>query len=589
MSNENEIVPESVPSSVDEVGESQTMHGGDEGNAAADEDFVKEEEGVEEEEINATKCTEKEETESEQNNEMDKDAPGGNDDASDEGVDEVDGSIDEQDAVQHNDAISRQMNKEGDASDEINESSTKTGETKAENDSFIESNATTNEKVTQIANENDESQLAFGVTPQKSNKISDSTSNKSNKGSNDNNDGKNHLPQSSQNSTPSSKSTPTNNHLFNKFASWKSKADAVIQNSEVLKAAQKSIEEKTKEVQQAVKINLSNNANGQKQRSAKMSINDQQQTTQRLKHEQKGGTSGDVKISAPTSETDTSLLNTYVEGDDQSKQSRLTLEEDDFSYDSRDNSRNDSESEQSSIFIDNDDAFSHSTYSSDQSSVRIRSPPRRRNHRHGSASPAASSTPTRSSSAKSSSKSPGLSSFTTGSGSASNSQNNEPPAAPVEPRQLFNFEDIAKKGSSTNKNGSKADEVSNTVTKGRYTQTISRPAILQHLQRKVRVPSPPTIPESSSSSSMVTSNAHVNESTQDAKDKQHTRIRRYLGPQVMDIVLSELEKEEYLMFLGPGMLGVNLKQTFLKAHGVYIDFIVPGGNGKFVASHFFLV
>ena len=45
----------------------------------------------------------------------------------------------------------------------------------------------------------------------------------------------------------------------------------------------------------------------------------------------------------------------------------------------------------------------------------------------------------------------------------------------------------------------------------------------------------------------------------------------------MQKILSSLEEGEYVMFLGPGFMGVNLKQSFLKRHGVYIDYIVPNG------------
>ncbi len=450
------------------------------------------------------------------------------------------------------------------------------------------------------------------ATPQKSNRVSGNKPTNPNESSNTkaiHNVGKKSPPSSSSSSSSPSKQTPSK--IFNKFATWKSKADAVI-NSEVLKAARESIEEKSKEVQRAVKSNLTqpnghtkprsvmktattatatSTAEKPQQRADSSSINKAQQNKNNPKkvesdhvaktNDETGGSSLDI---------DAFPLNTYVENDDQSKQSRLTLEEDDFSYDSRDVSRTgDSESDQSSIFVDNDDAFSHSTYSSDQSSVRIRSPRRtnQRSRHGGGVSPvAASSSPsrsssakssTRSSSAKSSPKSSTLSSSLGGSGSFS--QSDETPAVP---RQLFNFEDVAKKraNSASASKGNNQEEVVNSVSKGRYMQNVSRPAILQHLQRKVRAPSPPTILESSSSSSLVTSNAQQSEHVEGAaKDKQTTRIRRYLGPQALEKFLSQLSPGEYLMYLGPGMLGVNLKQTFLKSHGVYVDFIVPGGNG----------
>jgi len=45
------------------------------------------------------------------------------------------------------------------------------------------------------------------------------------------------------------------------------------------------------------------------------------------------------------------------------------------------------------------------------------------------------------------------------------------------------------------------------------------------------------------------------------------------------------EKHEYVMLLGKGMLGVNLRQTYLKHHGVYVDYLVESGaayNSKVV-------
>ena len=45
----------------------------------------------------------------------------------------------------------------------------------------------------------------------------------------------------------------------------------------------------------------------------------------------------------------------------------------------------------------------------------------------------------------------------------------------------------------------------------------------------------------------------------------------------MQSILDSLEPHEYVMLLGNGMLGVNLKQTYLKHHGVYMDYLVEGG------------
>lgn len=45
----------------------------------------------------------------------------------------------------------------------------------------------------------------------------------------------------------------------------------------------------------------------------------------------------------------------------------------------------------------------------------------------------------------------------------------------------------------------------------------------------------------------------------------------------MQELMQRLAPEEYVMLLGKGMLGVNLKQAYLKSTGVYVDFLVAGG------------
>lgn len=48
------------------------------------------------------------------------------------------------------------------------------------------------------------------------------------------------------------------------------------------------------------------------------------------------------------------------------------------------------------------------------------------------------------------------------------------------------------------------------------------------------------------------------------------------GAHLRDL-LAKLGPHEYLMFLGKGMLGVNLKQSYLHKVGVYVDFLIPDG------------
>jgi hypothetical protein len=48
----------------------------------------------------------------------------------------------------------------------------------------------------------------------------------------------------------------------------------------------------------------------------------------------------------------------------------------------------------------------------------------------------------------------------------------------------------------------------------------------------------------------------------------------------MQQILDSLRPEEFALLLGRGMLGVNLKQCYLKNHGVFIDYLVQGGQAE---------
>ncbi|KAL3921312.1 MAG: hypothetical protein SGILL_002810, partial [Bacillariaceae sp.] len=48
----------------------------------------------------------------------------------------------------------------------------------------------------------------------------------------------------------------------------------------------------------------------------------------------------------------------------------------------------------------------------------------------------------------------------------------------------------------------------------------------------------------------------------------------------MQEILNQLEDYEFAMLLGRGMLGVNLKQCYLKNHGVFVDYLVSGGQAE---------
>jgi hypothetical protein len=68
--------------------------------------------------------------------------------------------------------------------------------------------------------------------------------------------------------------------------------------------------------------------------------------------------------------------------------------------------------------------------------------------------------------------------------------------------------------------------------------------------------------------------------TRPMPDSQLDIILKSRVGQHMQEILEKLEPYEYAMLLGRGMLGVNLKQCYLKNHGVFIDFLVPGGQAE---------
>jgi len=378
-------------------------------------------------------------------------------------------------------------------------------------------------------------------------------------------------------------------NLLNRFASWKSKADAVIQSSEILKSAQKNIEDKTKEMQKAVETNFAS-VNGR-------GNSDLKEVTTMGNNDHAFGRKNDDNHSLDSEDNlgnNTSKSNTDKDGkkssgtgrkgdyydDDQSKRSRLTLESDDVSYESRVTSHRggDSLSEGSSIYVSDDDGYS--TCSSDQSSIRVRSPIIK-SKSGGAGQRSTDSSPERSPPSK----------------STTSTKSQSPPQRWIaKPRNLFqqqNQQEIR-----NNRSTDSTGDVASSISRGRYTSSISqpssRPALLKHLSSRIRAPSPPPILKASpSSSSMISSRRQQQQqsnsnSMQHHLQKQSTAIEKQIsrihksstfGPQA-ESILSNLLKGEYPMLLGPGMLGVNLKQTFLKGNGVYVDLIVPGGNAQ---------
>jgi hypothetical protein len=72
----------------------------------------------------------------------------------------------------------------------------------------------------------------------------------------------------------------------------------------------------------------------------------------------------------------------------------------------------------------------------------------------------------------------------------------------------------------------------------------------------------------------------------ETQQSQTAKILSSRAAEHMQSIIDTLdESHEYVMLLGSGRLGVNLRQTYLKNHGVYVDFLVEGGaayNSKVV-------
>ena len=293
--------------------------------------------------------------------------------------------------------------------------------------------------------------------------------------------------------------SPTNNPFRNRLALLKSRADAVLQSSEVLKAAQsradqvlsssvirsaqKNIEEKRKEVQKVVEERVLNNRHWQS-------------------HDQENSNGSYLK-SNPTEN-----------GAEMSENIRnATIPDDDISFSTKDSMHSKSiESDASSVCIDSDDSMSDY---SDESSVYI--PEARKatiNHQENPAFPDTNPTPI---------KSNLRSSVVQPSYHGRYGDPNRPPKQ-------------------------------------------SREHMLRQLSGKVRKPSPPVRRPSNNNTAR--------------HESQTALINRTLPAPQFKALIKSLKKGQYVMLLGNGMLGVNLKQTYLSGHGVYVDFVAPGGNAE---------
>ena len=65
-----------------------------------------------------------------------------------------------------------------------------------------------------------------------------------------------------------------------------------------------------------------------------------------------------------------------------------------------------------------------------------------------------------------------------------------------------------------------------------------------------------------------------------APESQTALIMRSRAAKHMQEILDSLEDHEFAMLLGSGMLGVNLKQCYLRNHGVFVDYLVAGGQAQ---------
>jgi hypothetical protein len=92
--------------------------------------------------------------------------------------------------------------------------------------------------------------------------------------------------------------------------------------------------------------------------------------------------------------------------------------------------------------------------------------------------------------------------------------------------------------------------------RGRYTSNTSKSADTQNENAGTEHPSK-TLPES----------------------QTELILKSRVGEHMQEI-LDKLEPHQFAMLLGRGMLGVNLKQCYLKNHGVFIDFLVTGGQAE---------
>ena len=376
------------------------------------------------------------------------------------------------------------------------------------------------------------------------------------------------------------------NVILNRFASWKSKADAALQNSEVLRIAQKNIQETRIEVQKAaetlgidlsiphvsvpsvpeepVAVSVPAEPVSVPEPVSQQSMGGADKGTDESGAEGSGGDGSgstsveevvtkesttvpkedgnekreDKKVSTPTiSSKEDGNENENKQGTNRVKNLTSFLGtdrptpkidakeldgEDDLSYD--EGSRYGDLSTTSSIYVDDDDYEEEASIDSAMSSIVYH----------------ATSTGTKKTNDNKDKH-------------VTRKKDDSIPVAPAQP----------------------TIEVTSKYT-GRYTSILSskpRPNnLLKHLQNKVRPQTPPRASVASASKSEQTASFNATKNQRPAPRSPNPEQRKPIVP--------GLTKGSYVMMLGQGMLGVNLKQTYLPNRGVYVDFLVPGGNAE---------
>jgi len=339
-------------------------------------------------------------------------------------------------------------------------------------------------------------------------------------------------------------STPDRKHsLRNRFVNWRSKADAVLQNNQVFQLAQRNLEETNKKLQQVVEnTNIGNlsTTTGVYFRSPRKDANAENNDRQENAHDEKCAPSFD----------------------------------DDLSYDSTGGkSSSDDSSEGSSVFADSSDGESYSSSLSDNSSIYANGFSMRRIKDNSASKQTPRATAMLSEPDSVLSKPTALPSTDVGEEDTAKYQLGVTPTK-------SNI--TGRSGNSNNLMGdsSLVDGVPSTISpvtsyKGRYEPSslrdVNREHVLRQIKRKVRSPSP---------AQSIDSAKTANDKTEQKYESQTSLLLKSIPAAKMKELAEALSPGQYLMVLRPGMLGVNLKQTFLPGYGVYVDHILPGGNAE---------